>query len=312
MKIMPEVSIVMAVYNEEIRVHLAIESILNQTFTDFEFIVIDDGSTDDTQAVLTKYSGIDKRIKVIRQENHGLTKALNKGLCVATGKYIARQDDNDISLAERLARQVSYLESHPTVVLVGSDIDVIDDDGAFLVTNCNSHVKNLGKKCCKVNPFCHGSIMFRRKVGGVAIRYNDFYRKAQDYDLVCRLVELGSAVILPEVLYQWRFSKNGIVATNVNFYGERARINYICRINGFKEDFSQPSEKQITPDYSEWRFTWALAIRYLSGYDTSRARRCFFDILKKLPFMGTEYRLCLKYIAITFLPITVIRMFRER
>jgi glycosyltransferase involved in cell wall biosynthesis len=310
-KKMPEVSVVMAVYNEEGKVHLGIESILNQTLTDFEFIIIDDGSTDRTPEVLASYSDKEPRMKVIRQDNQGLTRALNHGLALATGRYIARQDDNDISLPERLARQVAYLEKKPAAVLVGCDIDLIDDEDRFLVTIKNSQLKDIVKKLRKMNPFCHGSILFRRAVGGIDIRYNEFYQKAQDYDLVCRVAETGEATILPEMLYRWRFSRRGILATNVTFYGDRARENYIRRLSGLAEDFSPPAPEQVTPDYSGWRMTWSLAIRYLSGYETGKARSCFFAILNDLPFMGREYRQCLKYIAISLLPHSLLRKIRE-
>jgi glycosyltransferase involved in cell wall biosynthesis len=301
----------MAVYNEENTVRLAIDSILGQTLADFEFIVIDDGSTDNTIDILTMYGRRDDRINIIRQNNCGLTSALNRGLATATGRFVARQDGNDISLPHRLSCQTAFLERNPSFVLVGSDVDLIDDDGKFLVTIKNSQIKNIAQKLRKTNPFYHGAIMFRRIVNGDAIRYNEYYQMAQDYDLACRLVEMGKVIILPDVLYRCRFSRKGIVATNVTFYGERARENYLRRASGLAEDFSAPNIDQITPKYDKWRFTFSIAIRYLSGYETEKARESFIKVSREVPFMSREYFHCLKYIVISFLPHRVIRKIRE-
>ena len=308
---MAKVSVVMAVYNEEDKVHLAIESILGQTFSDFEFIIIDDGSTDKTLEILKSYRRKDSRISIIKQSNCGLTRALNRGLTEATGRFVARQDGNDISLPHRLASQTAFLESNPSYVLVGSDIDLIDDDEQFLVSIRNSSIENIGPKLRKTNPFCHGAIMFRRSINGKAICYNEFYKLAQDYDLICRLVKMGNAVILPEILYRWRFSRNGILASNVTFYGNRARENYVRRALGHAEDFSVPDPEQIAPIIAPWRFSFSLAIHYLSGYETRKARKAFRDALKGMTFMSRDYFWCLAYIAASFFPLCVLRKMRE-
>ena len=115
---MPLVSVIMAVKNGGDLVKEAIDSILIQSLTNFEFIIINDGSTDETLRTLQAYR--DPRILVVSQENQGLAKALNKGLMLARGKYIARQDHDDISLPTRLEKQVQYLEQHPRVGLLGT------------------------------------------------------------------------------------------------------------------------------------------------------------------------------------------------
>src|SRR4051812_26679567 len=124
----PTVSVLMAVYNGEQYLREAVNSILSQTFKDFEFIIIDDGSTDRSPELLASYARADSRVKLISRPNKGLTKSLNEGLHAARGEFVARMDGDDISLPERFERQVSYLREHPEVVLVGSRVEFIDPD----------------------------------------------------------------------------------------------------------------------------------------------------------------------------------------
>ena len=120
----------MSVYNGERYLREGIESILAQTFADFEFLIVDDGSTDGTWQVLTEYAARDSRIRLIRNsQNLGLTRSLNKGLSAAQGEYIARQDADDVSLPHRLEKQVVVLEHDPRVVLVSGNIDLMDSEG---------------------------------------------------------------------------------------------------------------------------------------------------------------------------------------
>ena len=124
-------TVLMSVYNGSRFLREAIESILNQTFYDFEFIIINDGSTDRTAEILATYQ--DKRIRIVRNsDNIGLTKSLNEGLKLARGKYIARQDADDISLPKRLERQISYLEAQPDIALLGTWANSIDERGKIL------------------------------------------------------------------------------------------------------------------------------------------------------------------------------------
>src|SRR5262249_39912793 len=128
----PAVSVVMSVFNGERYLDEAIGSILSQTFRDFEFIVIDDGSTDSTPQIFAGYPKTDPRTVVHRQAHQGIIAALNAGCSLARGGYIARMDADDVALPERLQRQVEYLESCPKVGVVGSSINIIDADGKLV------------------------------------------------------------------------------------------------------------------------------------------------------------------------------------
>ncbi|MDD4353774.1 MAG: glycosyltransferase family A protein, partial [Candidatus Nanoarchaeia archaeon] len=124
------ISVIMSAYNTERYIAEAIESILNQTFKDFEFIIIDDGSTDDSLKIIKRYVKKDRRIKLIHnKKNIGLTKSLNKGLKIAKGQYIARMDADDISLPQRFQIQYDFLEKNKDIFLIGTTAFLIDDKG---------------------------------------------------------------------------------------------------------------------------------------------------------------------------------------
>lgn len=200
----PKVSVLMSAYNNEKYLKKAVESILNQTFKSFEFLIINDGSTDETVDILKSCK--DSRIKIINNnKNIGLTKSLNKGLAIAQGKYIARMDADDISLPERLAKQVDFLEAHPAVGVVGSAVQLIDDSGkpSFICSFPSEH--GFIKWCLYFyNPIPHPVVLMRRnvidKVGG----YTSHTIYAQDYDLWGRLSGVARLANLPDVLLYLR------------------------------------------------------------------------------------------------------------
>ena len=129
----PIISVVMPVYNGDKYLQEAIESILNQTEGDFEFIIINDGSTDDSPALIDKYRELDSRIKVITQENKGLISSLNTGIDEAKGKYIARMDADDVSLPERFRTQLEYMEKNSKIGACGSWAKVFDEGRNHLI-----------------------------------------------------------------------------------------------------------------------------------------------------------------------------------
>lgn len=193
----PLVSVIMPVYNGEKYISESIESILHQTYKNFEFIIIDDGSTDSTSVLLSDYQKKDPRIKVKRfEKNQGLTICLNIGIKLARGEYIARMDADDISLPSRFEKQVEFLEKHPHVAVLGTSFSLIDQNGSTLRKYFFSNNHNILKwNLLFFNPICHPSVVFRastiREIGG----YSSDLMRAQDYDLwwrVCRIAELSN------------------------------------------------------------------------------------------------------------------------
>ena len=198
-----QVSVVMSVYNGERFIREAVDSILAQTFDDFEFIIIEDGSTDGTSDILGSYS--DPRIHVIRQANEGLTASLCTGLELARGEFFARQDADDISAPTRLKRQVGFLERNPQIVAVGTGCAEIDEQGLSLrPKDLALDDRGCKEKLAVASPIVHGSAMIRTRVLREAGGYRTQFRLGQDRDMWLRLSERGMLANLAEQLYLWR------------------------------------------------------------------------------------------------------------
>jgi len=198
----PKISVIMSVYNGERYLREAIDSILNQTFPNFEFIIVNDAATDSSLKIIQSYH--DKRIRVIEnEENIGLTKSLNKAIKQARGKYIARQDADDISLPHRFLEQLSYLERRPEVALLGTSVYHIDEQGKVL-GRVIVPIKP-GNKLLKENQFNHGSTIFKKNVVVKLGGYNSILRYSQDYELWLRIAKHHEVGNLPQPLYKLRF-----------------------------------------------------------------------------------------------------------
>lgn len=211
----PVVSIVMAVYNGDAFLAEAVDSILSQTYRDFEFIIIDDGSSDSTPAMLKKYAEKDKRIKVFKQKNQGLVASLNRGILAAQGEYIARQDADDASMPGRLEKQLDFMRRDRDIVALGSSIEVMDDEGKKLHRHAVLLNDNeLKQELLLRSPFAHGSVIFRREEAVKAGLYQQDSWPAEDYDFWLRLSRLGKFANLDEYLYIYREHAAGISQRN--------------------------------------------------------------------------------------------------
>lgn len=198
----PVVTVLMSVYNGEVHLHQAIDSILAQTRPDFEFLIIDDGSNDDSLSIIKSYK--DQRIRLIQNANNiGLAKCLNIGIELARGKYIARMDCDDISLSNRLEVQVEYMDKHENVAVSGSYVEMVGKNTGIVKypTDCDEI------RCYLLAgpPFAHPSVIMRKSV---LTRYNIFYdesfSRSQDYELWIRLLQVASAGNIERVLFQYR------------------------------------------------------------------------------------------------------------
>ena len=199
----PLVTVLMSVYNGEAYLSKAVESILTQTYQHFEFLIIDDASTDRSAQVLSSYP--DERIRVIRNEtNLGLTRSLNKGLALAQGKYIARMDADDVSYPQRLEKQVDFMEAHAEVGLCGSW--ALDRKGETLrqrIFSCNE--QEIRFSFLRYNPFVHSSVMLRAAIlQEHRLEFDPDFLYAQDYELWIRIANYTKLANLPEFLVQYR------------------------------------------------------------------------------------------------------------
>ena len=244
----PEISVVMSVYNDEKYVGLSIESILEQSYPHFEFIIINDGSTDSSAGIIKTYAEQDNRIIIIDNgKNIGLIRSLNIGLSAAKGKYIARMDSDDISEKDRFQQQFDFLEKNKDVFLVGTSEITIDEDGnkkhRYRRPQGFAKIKKL---LMKRNCICHPSIMFRN---GENILYREKMYYAQDYDFYLRCLSEGKIlrnIDQPLLLYRNNpssisLSKSGYQA----LFGRQAREFYWQREADEPEGYNDFNPDQI-------------------------------------------------------------------
>jgi glycosyltransferase involved in cell wall biosynthesis len=242
----PLVSVVMSVYNGAADVSRAIESILNQSFSNFEFIVIDNGSfKDDTRGVLRSYDEKgDSRLRIVElDQNIGLSGALNYGISLARGEFIARQDHDDISKPSRLEKQVAFMNLHPSCGLLGTRAEIWSGDEPtnrahdHPTSNIELQVALLGN-----NPFVHSSVMFRRSIFEEVGRYttNPFRQPPEDFELWSRIARVSSVANLPERLLIYREIANSMSRDNDNPFLEK--LIMICSENiAYAAGLSQPN-----------------------------------------------------------------------
>jgi len=201
------VSVLMSVFNGEKYLRQSIESILNQTYKNFEFIVVNDGSFDKTGEILKEYKAKDSRIKIITNEaNIGLTKSLNKALALAQGEYIARQDADDVSLSQRLEKQIGFLEKNPEIKILGTFALLINHNGKVLGKGIKpvSHL-NIQKSLIRANPFIHSSVIIERETLNRFGGYNERFKTNQDYELWFRILKYNKGKNLPLFLIKKRY-----------------------------------------------------------------------------------------------------------
>ncbi len=203
----PLISVLLPVYNAERFISEAVESILGQTLEDFEFLIIDDGSTDGTLEILRRYERRDSRIRLWSRPNEGLAATLNELIDASSGEFLARMDADDISRSERFARQVAYLRGHPESVLVGSRIRLIDPDGDPLCDWCTEEeheaLEGVFLRGDRRTTIAHPSIMMRRAAVLAVGKYREL-RLLEEVDLYLRLGEIGRLANLPDVLLEYR------------------------------------------------------------------------------------------------------------
>ena len=207
----------MSVYNGAECLRESIGSVLAQEGVNFELIVVDDGSTDDSAAMINELVGRDARIRLILQNNQGLTRALIRGCAEARGEYIARQDAGDIFLPGKLMRQVAVLEANPSAAMVSCGTRFVGPGGETLYElrsdewDATERLLTLDVKRLR-GPFGHGSVLFRRNLYEQVGGYRAQFCLSQDLDLWIRLAERGEYLIVPDVLFQALFSPVSISA----------------------------------------------------------------------------------------------------
>lgn len=210
---MPTLSVLMPVYNAQLYLKEAIDSIINQTYCDWELIIINDGSTDNSEFIINSYT--DPRIKYYRNEkNLGLIASLNKGIGFCEGKYIARMDADDISMPDRFLQQISFLEDHAECVMCGTDAKIIDQNGE----ETGKIINLTSDEYLKINllfsvPFIHPSVMIR-SAQLKELLFDKDYKHAEDYELWCRISDKYKVANMPSFLLKYRWHTNNVSVLN--------------------------------------------------------------------------------------------------
>jgi glycosyltransferase involved in cell wall biosynthesis len=298
MWLMARVSVVMAVYNAARYLHESVDSILSQTFRDLELIIVNDASTDPSAEILDAFD--DPRIRVITHTtNQGAAASRNDALAAARGDYVAIMDADDISAPSRLEIQVSFLDSHPDVGLVGCAVyDNIDDQGSTLYTSYlpednDTIQRTLVERWC----FLHPSIMFRREVCERVGGYRNEFDVAEDHDFILRVLDQHRAHNLPVKLVRYRINPKGLSVVGhdyIDAFGVAAMHLARQRRQGRGEDLSgelntllELKHKRKTLSFwgrvvTGWRDSYYASNRYygfgcreLCAGNLKEARRCF-------------------------------------
>ena len=214
-QIKPIISVLMPAYNAAEYIHEAIDSILTQTFIDFEFVIINDGSTDTTEEIILSYS--DERIKYYANEsNMGIVKTLNRGIDLCQGKYIARMDADDVSLPDRLEKQVHRLEANPQIVACGTLYAIYGDERQTPV-DVATDVQDIRYDMAIYCQFAHSTMMVRKyTLNQYKLRYREEYKCAEDYKLWTELLKYGDIINIPEILGYIRQCEEGISISNAD------------------------------------------------------------------------------------------------
>ncbi len=211
------INVVMSVYNGERYLRQAIDSILNQTFTDFEFIIVDDGSSDSCAEIIHSYK--DPRIRFVQQQNSGLAAALNKGIKLCKSKYIARMDADDISHPDRLFVQYAYLEAHPDIDILGGHAYLIDENGQYCgekrkPTDGAVIAKSIEYAC----PLIHPTYMVKATVYLELNGYRPVFMAGQDYDFLLRAFDAGKNIAnMDQYLLDYRIDKKQLRSARVRY-----------------------------------------------------------------------------------------------
>ena len=282
---MPRVSVIMPVYNVEKYVGEAIESILNQTFTDFEFVIINDGSTDDTASIIKQYAKKDKRIKFVNHsKNKGLIAVLNEGLGLCRGEYVARMDSDDISLQTRFEKQIAYMDKHPECVFLGAWCEKFGENITKQIFKYRNKIKLFDLLVYGCN-FAHPTAMIRNNiVKKYKINYDINYPHAEDYAIWSDFAKYTEIHNLQEVLLNRRWHASNVSVLHENTQkqsAERVRKNILKTLLSDNNDIQK--FLRMTREINEHFYLFGiLPIIRRKQYSITKTKYYLFD---KIPLI---------------------------
>jgi glycosyltransferase involved in cell wall biosynthesis len=284
----------MPVFNAERYIRKATESILNQTFGDFEFIIINDGSTDDSLQILEEYARKDARIRLVSRPNTGYTKALNEALSLARGPFVARMDADDVSMPDRFQKQIDYLRDHPECVMVGSRILMIDpfDSPLYEPKHRLTHEEIDAELLAGVGwAIVHPAAMMVREQLVALKGYRTEVEPSEDIDLFLRMGERGKLANLPDVLLHYRQHSKSVNHTR---YQEQIRLTRMVIAEAYgRRGVVLPKDwtlapRTIVPIKNEIDMWAWLALK---NGNVNAARKHAMSLVKMAPFSINTWRL---------------------
>jgi glycosyltransferase involved in cell wall biosynthesis len=304
-----KLSIVMPAYNVARYIGSAIRSVLDQTFQEFELIVVNDGSTDETEAIARSFP--DERIHLINQPNRGVAGALNVGLKAARADYIARFDADDICYPHRFAKQFHFMTAHQDYVITGSAADYIDESGSYVFTNNPEAYSDEAIRAVRLShcPFIHSSVMYKKEpvmqLGG----YNLFAHSFEDHFLWQAILQKGKALNFPEPLLRVRLNSGSITIDERwrprqfhQIKNKALETNHITEKEG--EQLLQIIRFQDKPRIKESAYYSLLAKKYLwNNYQPAKARANLEKVIAQNKMHWKSYF----FYVLSFLPQQVLR-----
>ena len=293
-----KITVLMPVYNAEKYIAEAIHSVLDQSFKDFELLIINDGSRDSSIDIIRSFT--DQRIVVVNQHNYGVAAALNTGIKLARGEFIARFDADDICYYRRLEEQYGFMKTNPDYVLIGSGADYVDQDGEFLFYNGNlGHSNEEIRNSIRVNcPFIHSTVFYNtslvRELGGYETRAHHF----EDYFLWIKLIERGKVLNFNKPLIAVRLNPESITIDE-KLRGKRfiaLKREILFETKSITEKQEQTLLKIIkNQDFSAFKkysYHVLIAKKYLwNNYQPAKARKNLLKAFKYRPFSAIVYGL---------------------
>ena len=301
----------MPVYNAEKFLDENILAILNQSFDDFEFIIIDDESKDKSWEMIKRYAKKDKRIVALKNEkNLGCVNTMNKGLRIAKGKYIAVMDPDDVSLMDRIRIQTSYLDKHPEIFLVGGSAIVIDEEGNKLgVLKKQDNYRKIGEKMKDYNCMIHPSVM-HRNTG--EFFYREKFIISDDYDFLLRILSAGRKMTnIPEFLIKYRVNKGSFTFTKKNpeYFFIKAKEFYIQRIKTGRDGYDKLDVDKVEPKKVDFNKTYSKTLIVVKFQD-NQMREVRKEIKNYLKNYSLDKQI-ITYYFLSFFPIKITRFLRD-
>lgn len=315
MKAQPQITVLMPAYNASRYIREAIDSVLSQTFTAFELLIINDGSTDETESVIARFT--DDRIKLINQPHQGVAAALNLGLLNAAAPLIARFDADDICYPQRLQIQYEFFQVNPEYVLIGTDVDYADHTGEFLYkyNNIGHTHQEISDRITSFCPFIHSSVMYKKNIALEAGGYDALAHTFEDYRLWIKFITKGKVCNLTVPLITVRLNPES-VTVDEKLRGKRfselkkEMLFHSPVITSEQEnELNNILHSQNFLGFKNYSYNMLLAKKYLwNNYQPVKARQNVRKAISFKPLQFTGYGLLL----LSFMPKNMVNKFYSK